>query len=128
MAASLTPNEQKNMDRRKRITLQPDPEFLRLPHQGPAPSRGIMSSMPVISAMPTSGPDGTPLSQQQIERIDEQAAYALHQQLNVSPTGVPLVRGQIGVPGQNIRGRLLISVMQVINMICNNDDSSYVDL
>jgi toll-interacting protein len=68
--------------------------------------------MPVISAMPTQGPDGQPLTQEQIERIDEQAAYALHQQLNVSPTGVPLVRGQIGVPGQNIRGRLLISVMQ----------------
>lgn len=52
---------------------------------------------------------GLPLTQQQIqERLDEQAALALHHQLNAQ--AVPRTHYQAPV---NVRGRLLISVMQV---------------
>jgi toll-interacting protein len=94
MAASLTPQEQKNMDRRQRIVLQLPPDFLRVNsphHQGVGPR-----------------PPGN-LSQQQQETLDEQAAYALHHQLNAAP---PSLHGAAMAAGQSIKGRLLISVMQ----------------
>jgi hypothetical protein len=106
MATSLSPSEQKTMDRRNRVVLDLPDEFLRVPNQ--------------MSIRPGNCPPAAPpamagnLSQQQIARIDEQAAYALHQQLNVGPTqgGAPLHPvGPLGA-AQNIRGRLLISVMQ----------------
>lgn len=94
MATSLDPEEFKRLERRKRVLIGALPEgFLTL--------GGAVRDVP----------DGTPLTQQQIqEQLDEQAAIALHQQLNASagprnayPQPQPI----------NIRGRLLISVMQV---------------
>jgi hypothetical protein len=63
------------------------------------------------SAMPSGRDlsDGNPRTDKQIqEQLDEQAAIALHQQLNAASAG-----RNAYPPPTNIRGRLLISVMQV---------------
>lgn len=107
MAASLDPEEAKQLDRRQRTMLgELPPDFLRL---------GIPTEMPdgqVASNSNLTDPNtGLPLTQQQIqERLDEQAALALHHQLNAQ--AVP--RAHYQAPA-NVRGRLLISVMQVLN-------------
>jgi len=112
MAVSLSASDAKTMERRRRVHLDLADDFLRLPNQIP------------ISRSGGSGPASGHLSQEQIARIDEQAAYALHQQLNIGP-GVGAVpahhHGAMGIgSAQNIRGRLLISVMQVVSLIIQN--------
>ncbi len=107
MAASLDPEEAKRLERRQRAMLgELPPDFLRL---------GIPTDMPdgqLASNSNLTDPNtGLPLTQQQIqERLDEQAALALHHQLNAQ--AVP--RAHYQAPA-NVRGRLLISVMQVLN-------------
>jgi len=109
MATSLSPAEAKRVERRNRVTLGLSEDFLRIPNQISVRSGPLLPN--------TNNPN---LSQQQIEDLDEQAAAALHQQLNAR--GPPPQQGH-GMPGavaaaatglgaQNIRGRLLVSVMQ----------------
>jgi len=104
MATGLSVSESRTLERRRRVHLELSDDFLRLPNQLTTTSSSRNCGLQSVSH--------GHLSQQQIERIDEQAAYALHQQLNIGPGvgGVPVAHG---ASGQNIRGRLLISVMQV---------------
>lgn len=102
MAASLDPEEAKRLDRRQRAMLSElPPDFLRI---------GVPADLPDGPNSNLTDPNtGLPLTQQQIqERLDEQAALALHHQLNAQQ--VPRAHYQAPV---NVRGRLLISVMQV---------------
>jgi len=96
MATSLDPETAKRMERRERVLVGDlSPDFLRI-HGG----RGIASSELAT---------GKPLTSQQIqEQMDEQAALALHHQLNAAAQ-IPQAAQQVQ---SNIRGRLLISVMQ----------------
>ncbi|CAL8094605.1 unnamed protein product [Orchesella dallaii] len=103
MAASLDPDEAKRMDRRSRAMLgELPPDFLRLGiGERPAGAGDQTNNL-------TDPNTGLPLTQQQIqERLDEQAALALFHQLNAQPA--PRAHYQAPV---NVRGRLLISVMQ----------------
>lgn len=100
MATSLDPEEARRLERRGRVMVGQLPsDFLTL-----SSDRAGGGDVP---------DDGRPLTQQQIqEQLDEQAALALHQQLNASagPRNAYPPQQQV-----NIRGRLLISVMQVRN-------------
>ena len=104
MAASLDPATVKTNERRKRVVVGELPsEFLRLPGTS-------SSSSPSRNENLTDPNTGLPLTPQQIqERMDEQAALALHQQLNAQA-----VAAAVAHTPTNIRGRLLISVMQVM--------------
>lgn len=100
MAASLSPAETKRNERRKRMLLELPEDFLRIPNQ--------------VSVRPGPLPSANQnLSQQQIENLDEQTAFALHQQLNVRPPSQGHAASvATGLGQSNIRGRLLVSVMQ----------------
>lgn len=110
MATSLDPDEAKRMDRRQRAMLgQFPPDFLRV---------GVPADQPdgtQLNSNLTDPNTGLPLTEQQMqERLDEQAALALHHQLNAQ--AVPRTSYQAPV---NVRGRLLISVMQVRTKVFN---------
>jgi len=101
MATSLDPEEAKRLERRQRVLIGDlPPDFLTLGNGGGGVGGG-------------GGNGGQPLTQQQIqEQMDEQAALALHQQLNAS-AGPRQAHHVPQLQPTNIRGRLLISVMQV---------------
>jgi hypothetical protein len=108
MATSLDPEEAKRLDRRQRVLIgELPPDFLTL--------GGVVPAGPGGGGGGGGGSqvDGQPLTQQQIqEQMDEQAALALHQQLNAL-AGPRHAHVPQQLQPSNIRGRLLISVMQV---------------
>ena len=118
MATYTSPQQQQQSttttaaDRRRRVILDLPDDFLRL--------EGSSSRNPsrVLAGLPSN------VTPEQLATLDEQAAYALHHQLNsggggqhhgghhgLFNAGAAVASG--GGGGQNIRGRLLISVMQV---------------